>query len=86
MQSDRKLLQSGLYVSDKAGNNQTALDRILTAVRTKTSTFISCHFCGTVALRPETDTRHDNFSDVCMKQGFLRSEAFELGEPCQLNG
>ena len=84
-QSDRKPLQSSLYVSDEAGNDQTALDRILTAGRTKTSTFISCDSCGTVAVRPETDTWHDNFSDVCMKQGFLRSEAFELGEPSQLN-
>ena len=53
---------------------------ILTTSRTSASTFISCYFCDSVTVRLETDARYGDFSDVYMKQGFLRSEAFKLGE------
>ena len=71
--------------SNEAGNNQTALDRVLATSRANARAFIARYFCDPVTVRPKTDAGHGGFSDVSMKQGFYRSEAFELGEPGELN-
>ena len=50
--------------SNEAGNNQTALDRVLATSRTNASAFISRYFCDPVTVRPKTDARHGGFADV----------------------